>query len=163
MTTRKAAIFLLILLAPSCATNEPSSPTVGGGKDTCEEVVVERVPTGMSMADRTLVPYSSTLMGVETEYESSTSFLAVISGGYLDDHLEPYDDLEPIGERNVLGRRASVVAGSFIDAAVLAAVWEEPGLTVPCGTRAVIAIGMETAQFHEILDALASRQPGSGS
>lgn len=163
MTPRAAAIILLTLLASSCATNEPSSPTVGGAKDTCEEVLVERVPAGMSMTDRTLVPYSSTLLGVETEYEGSNSFVAVISGGYLDDHLEPYDDLEPIGERTVLGRPASVLAGSFIDAAVLAAVWDEPGLTVPCGTRAVIAIGMETARFYEMLDALASRQPGSGT
>lgn len=160
MIARLSIGLLLSLLAASCSVNEPTATTIAAAKTTCEEVFVQRVPAGLSMADRNLVPYSRTLMGVETEYEGSIGFVTVISGGYLDDHLEPYDDLEPIAERLILGRTASVLAGSFIDQAVLAAVWEEPGLTIPCGTRAVVSVGMDADRFHEILDVLGTRQPG---
>ncbi len=155
------ALVLIGLLAAACGTAETPPSTIAGAKETCEEVVLEVVPVGLSLSDRTLVPYSRTLLGVEAEYAGSAGSVSVISGGYLDDHLEPYDDLEPLSERIVLGRDASVLAGSFIDAAVLVAVWKEPGLTVPCGTRAVVAVGLDEDQFHEILDGLGTRQPGS--
>jgi hypothetical protein len=144
----------------ACFSSTPTTTTAPGAKDTCEEIVATVLPADIELIDRNLVPYSPTLLGVEAEYESESANVVIVSGGYLDDQLEAYDDLLPVGDIQTIGdRRAEYLSGVFGNRSVQAAIWDEPSLQVPCSTRAVIAVGITQDEFVTLLAGLGTRQP----
>lgn len=74
----------------------------------------------------------------------------LVSGGYLDDVLEAYDDLEPIGALTVRGSNATLLAGDFLDQPAHAAYWREAA-PAPCDAHAVLARGLSSAEFQQVL------------
>ena len=55
--------------------------------------------------------------------------LLAISGGYLDDLTEDYDDLQIVGKRLVGKQRATVMSGKFLRSLVKIAIWREDSVT----------------------------------
>lgn len=129
-------------------------------KATCEEIVPGWVPQGVGITDRRLVPLSQELLGVEAEYRGDVGYLRLVSGGYLDDILEPYDNLKVVASGTVLGDRAEISEGSFVGAPVYAATWHAPRLEASCATRALIAVGIPESDFYLIIEHLDAWQPG---
>ena len=153
-----ALLVALTLATVACTTAEKTvSSTVPAGKDTCDEVIATVLPEGMRLVDRNLVPYSRTLLGVEAEYEGPGRNLSLVSGGYLDDILEAYDDLLPVGTREMLGGSASLLAGEYLDQSVRVALSADADMIVPCGTRAIVAVGFTQDEFEAILRGLTVR------
>ena len=123
---------------PTTTSSRPSA------KDTCAETTLV---SELEAIDRILMPYGETLLGVETTWGDETRQLQIISGGYLDDVFEAYDDLAEVGEADVRGARATVFATSFLGRPVRAAVWREAEESPPCDAHAVIATGLSAEEF----------------
>ena len=155
----------LVTLTLTCAACAPSrtmvSSTVPAGKETCDEVIATVLPEGMRLVDRNLVPYSRTLLGVEAEYEGTGRNLSLVSGGYLDDILEAYDDLLPAGSADLLGGTASMLAGEYLDLSVRAALLTDTDVNAPCGTRAIVGVGFTEEEFQAVLSGLVVRSRGT--
>jgi hypothetical protein len=155
----------LAIAAAGCAGAARSSfepPTSdpaprGAAKVTCEEVVPGWIPPGIELADRRLVPFSEALLGVEAEYLGDGVFLHFVSGGYLDDVLEPYDDLAPLDRRRAAGDPAQVMGGSFVGFPLFVVTWQVLGEVAPCSTRAVVAVGLTRRDFDAVVDDLTVR------
>ena len=159
-TQRRLGVLLaaLALATAACATVETTvSSTVPAEKVTCDEVIATVLPEGMRLVDRNLVPHSRTLLGVEAEYEGAGRNLSLVSGGYLDDILEAYDDLLPAGRSDVLGGTASLLAGEYLDQSVRAALLTDSDAIVPCGTRAIVGVGFTPEDFEAVLSGLTVR------
>jgi hypothetical protein len=110
----------------------------------------------MQLADRELVPFSSTRLGTtslitEVRQSDGRRRVEVISGGYVDDITEDYDDLRVVRQTRVAGHAGSVLAGSLLTTSVLLAVWHEPGVAAPCDVHAVIASNMSDSDFNSLL------------
>ncbi len=103
--------------------------------------------------DRRLVPFSQTLLGVETVWGAETKRVRLVSGGYLDDVLEAYDDLESWDERRVRDSDATLLRSMLLDDLVLVAVWRE-GVEPPCDAHALIATGLTEVEFEEQLESI---------
>jgi hypothetical protein len=155
--------FLAGLIA-SCSTAETDTAQPAaepGDKTTCEEIVPTLLVGDLELTDRVLIPYSRTLLGVEAEYEGSDGVLTVVSGGFLDDQIEAYDNLLPIDDIPVIGgHTAELHSGTFFDEPVLMATWKDPGLDPLCQLRAVVTVGLELAEFRTIIAGLGTRTPG---
>jgi hypothetical protein len=153
----------ILAMGAACSTAEPFVETIPPEKETCEELLATHLPAGMVLDDRSLVPFSRTLLGVLAEYSDAANdaHLFVVSGGFLDDHLEPYDDLVLLDEVSLDGEDAQLVVGSFLERPVYAATWSATRLMPPCDTRAVISVGLAEEDFRAVLSGLESRQPGS--
>lgn len=86
-------------------------------KTTCAEATFSELPAGWELSDCRLVPYGPALLGVEAKFEcpgDGEGRAILISGGYLDDVLEAYDDLTFDRWREVSGNRAMTFAGSLM-------------------------------------------------
>jgi len=152
-----------VFAATACAAPEREvSSTVPSGKVTCDEVVATILPEDMDLVDRSLVPYSRTLLGIEAEYKGAGRNLSLVSGGYLDDIMEGYDDLLPAGSRDLLGGRARLLSGAYLDRSVRAALVTETDAIVPCGTRAIIGVGFTREEFETVLSGLTIRSREAG-
>ena len=116
------------------------------------------------LTDRVLVPHSRTLLGVEAEYDGPQGSLTIINGGFLDDQIEAYDNLLPVDQIQVIGgHTADLFSGTFLGDPVLLATWKDPGLDPLCQLRAVVAVGLESAEFRTLIAGLGIRDPdGSG-
>ena len=134
--------------------------TRSADKATCEEIVPGWVPPEVGISDRRLVPLSQEVLGVEAEYRGDVGYLRLVSGGYLDDILEPYDNLKVVGSGTVLGDRADISEGSFVGIPVHAATWHALNLEAPCATRVLVAVGIPASDFNSIIEHLDVRQPG---
>lgn len=121
------------------------------GRTTCDEAHLGTLPDGFGALDRRLVPYSGTVSGVEATYgaEDGRSVL-VISGGYLDDALEAYDDLVPAGDLAHAGVEMSLLSGEFRGRSVRVALWRVSSDVVPCSARAIVALGLTAAEFDAL-------------
>jgi hypothetical protein len=146
----------------------PTSSSPAGEKRTCPQAVVTRPPLGMHVSDRELVPFSATQLGVHTEISEasprSTARLRrieVISGGYLDDLTEDYDDLQIVGKRQVGKKRATVMTGRFLRNLVKVAVWREDQATTPCDVHAVVGTNIPAKNFDAVLASVRVKQPSS--
>lgn len=125
-------------------------------KVTCPQAVVTRPPRGMHLSDRELVPVSSTQLGTsslitEVRQSSNRRRVEVISGGYVDDLTEDYDDLRVVGKTRVAGQSGTVLAGSLLTTSVELVVWHEPGVVAPCDVHAIIASNMKGSDFRSLL------------
>lgn len=135
------------------------SPTYSGAevrttrpvsKTTCPEATLT---SGLQPLDRTLVPLGPQLLGVETTFGDDRWTLRIISGGYLDDILEAYDDLTQVGSADVRGTSATLLTTTFLRDPVQVAVWHED-TDPPCDTHAIVAVGMTRGEFARQLAAV---------
>jgi hypothetical protein len=149
---------------PTPAT--PASPV--WEKKTCPQAVVLRPPAGMHVSDRELVPFSATQLGVHTEISEASPRsgarsrrIEILSGGYLDDLTEDYDDLQIVGKRQVGKQRATVMTGKFLRNSVKVAVWREDGATTPCDVHALVGTNIPAKVFDAVLASVRIKQPSS--
>jgi hypothetical protein len=129
-------------------------------KSTCPEAIVTRPPSGMAVSDRELVPFSSAQLGVNTvisdptgtaEPPSDSRMIEVVSGGYVDELTESYDDLRPAGTISVAGQPVSLLAGSLLTSTVGVVIWRQPGVAPPCDVHAVLAMNLSKQQFKAVV------------
>lgn len=140
------------MMLAACSTqtlDESISPpsTRPATKTTCPEATLT---SGLEPLDRVLVPYSNTLLGVETVWGTSNQRIRVISGGYLDDVLEAYDNLAETGRTRIRNSEATVLETKLLEVPVQVAVWRE-NEDPPCDTHAVIATGLSAEEFNRQL------------
>lgn len=106
------------------------------------------------MTDRQLVPLSKSTFGVESTYGNDRRGFMLVSGGYLDDVLEAYDELNKTGEADVRGVRADVLVGTFVEPNdTRVAIWREP-VEPPCDAHALVAWNLTARQFQGVLKGL---------
>jgi hypothetical protein len=129
-------------------------------KSTCPQAIVTRPPVGMGVSERKLVPFSSTQLGVNTVISDATEaarassrsrMIEVVSGGYVDELTESYDNLRLAGTVSVTGQPVDLLAGSFLTSTVKVAIWRQPGVAPPCDVHAVLATNLSKQQFKAIL------------
>ena len=129
-------------------------------KSTCPQAVVTRPPVGMNVSERKLVPFSSTQLGVNTvisdapeaaNASSRSRMIEVVSGGYVDELTESYDNLRPAGRVSVTGQPVSLLAGSLLTSTVNVAIWRQPAVVPPCDVHAVLATNLSKQQFEAVL------------
>lgn len=125
-----------------------------GLKDTCPQAVLRSVPPGMVLSRRDLVPFSADLLGVEATYRDPTGdrVVRLLSGGYLDDLTESYDDLHVTGEHVVAGTSTPVLAGSLLSQSVRLVAWRDGVSQPPCDLHAVVASNLSSIDFATVLD-----------
>lgn len=128
-------------------------------KSTCPQAVVTP-PSGMQMSERELVPFSSTQLGVNTVINEATGaakppshsrVIEVVSGGYVDELTESYDNLRQVGTISVTGQPVSLLAGSLLTSTVKLVIWREPGVAPPCDVHAVLATNLSKQQFKAVV------------
>lgn len=144
-----AAVMLVVGCSPpdDLGSSSTTPSTRPADKATCNEVtLVSEYPP----LDRRLVPYSSTLLGVETEWGHQSKHVLVVSGGYLDDVFEPYDDLDLYSTAEVGGYDADLLSTVLLNRTVFAAVWRTAEIS-PCDAKAIIATGLDQAEFESLL------------
>lgn len=133
---------------PDSSGSSPITPaTRSAEKATCDEVTLD---SEYPPLDRRLVPYSSTLLGVETEWGHDSKHILVVSGGYLDDIFEPYDDLELYTTADVGGFDAELLNTVLLNRTVFAAVWRTAESS-PCDAKAIVATGLDEPEFERLL------------
>ncbi len=161
---RTLAIATLVSLgAAACTTSQerPEASPLPAAKTTCNELVLTSGSSTLELVDRVLVPYSRTILGVEAEYEDDHGrSLMLISGGYLDDITEPYDNLQPAGTMQLGSGTADLLEGSFFGTPI--AVAYRLGTDPPCSTLAAVAIGFSTEAFTELALEIELRKHESG-
>ncbi len=160
-TACAAVVTTTCALLSACGTSAPNIAHFGPGdharpavKTTCPQpTVLGGLPAGVGLQDRTLHPFSASVNGVRTIYANVDQSLRVevISGGFVDDISEEYDDLERTRNVPMRGVSATVYAGSSGDAPVTAAVWRENGVTAPCDVHAIVAVGLVTGAGHYLV------------
>lgn len=132
-------------------------------KNTCPQAVVTRPPAGMEVSERELVPFSSTQLGTNTlitdtadgaEPSSRSRTIEVVSGGFVDELTESYDDLRPVETISVTGERVSLLAGSLLNSTVNVVIWRQPGVAPPCDVHAVLATNMSKQQFKAVVQSV---------
>lgn len=129
-------------------------------KNTCAQAIVTQVPSGMEVSERELVPFSSTQLGVNTVFSDTTGAaepssrsrrIEVVSGGYVDELTESYDDLRPIETVSVTGQPVTHLAGSLLSSTVNVVIWRQPGVAPPCDVHAVLATNLSKQQFKAVV------------
>lgn len=155
-----SALAVIGLLAVCCSPptgqdSLPSTPpTRPADKDTCVEIGLD---SEYPPLDRRLVPYSSTLLGVETEWGDGSKHILIVSGGYLDDIFEPYDDLDSYATIDVGGYEADLLNTVLLNRTVHAAVWRTTEVS-PCDAKAVVTTGLDRPEFERLLNSLVQPQ-----
>jgi hypothetical protein len=142
-------------------------------KNTCARAIVTKVPSGMEVSERELVPFSSTQLGVNTVFSDTTGAaepssrsrrIEVVSGGYVDELTESYDDLRPAGTISVAGQPVSLLAGSLLTSTAGVVIWRQPGIAPPCDVHAVLAMNLSKQQFRAVVKRVrVDHSPASGS
>lgn len=146
--------------------DEPSPPigqNLSGrsaAKNTCAQAIVTKVPSGMELSERELVPFSSTQLGVNSVFSDITGAaepsarsrrIEVVSGGYVDELTESYDDLRPTETVSVTGQPVTLLAGSFLSSTVNVVIWRQRGVAPPCDVHAVLATNLSKQQFKAVV------------
>ena len=140
---------------PPAGQNLSSRPAA---KSTCPQAIVTRPPSGMNVSERELVPFGPTQLGVNTVISDATGtaeppsrMIEVVSGGYVDELTESYDNLRPAGTVSVMGQPVSLLAGSLLNSTVKLVIWREPEVTPPCDVHAVLATNLSMQQFKGVV------------
>lgn len=146
-----AVVAFVAVVAASCSADQEARPIPEqrpADKATCSEALLgsDILPP----LDRTLVPYGPQLLGVETTYGDADRRVRIISGGYLDDVFEAYDDMVEIDSAIVRDTEAIVLESELLGDPVFAAVWRED-TEAPCDAHAIITTGLSEAVFEELL------------
>jgi hypothetical protein len=116
------------------------------------------------VSERELVPFSSTQLGMNTVFTDSADVaepsssrsrtIEVVSGGYVDELTESYDNLQPVETILVTGERVSLLAGSLLNSTVNVVIWRQPGVAPPCDVHAVLATNLSTQQFKAVVESV---------
>jgi hypothetical protein len=147
------------LLATSGCGGSPAAGADPGGagssprpatKETCRDVAWSPPPSlHVVQTSRELVPFSPTLLGVQTTWTGNGLTAETVAGGYVDDLTEAYDDLHVVAtlplDRDV---EAEVLHGRLLGDQVLVAVWRDPTQDVPCDVHALLVTGADV-HLHE--------------
>lgn len=129
-------------------------------KNTCAQAIVTKVPSGMELSERELVPFSRTQLGVNTVFSDATGAaepsshsrrIEVVSGGYVDELTESYDNLRPIETVSVAGQGVTLLAGSLLSSTVNVVIWRQLGVAPPCDVHAVLATNLSKQQFKAVV------------
>lgn len=160
----RSSLLLVAVLAVGCLADAgcalgptPATTTAGpvrdGRKDTCPDARLTGLPAGFALTDRELVPFSRTTLGVHATYRAASGpgQVETLSGGYVDDLTENYDDLHPVSTTMIAGTSTDVLEGTQLGSAVRLVVWRQPGTPPPCDVHAVIGTGTGAAQFEAAL------------
>jgi hypothetical protein len=144
-------------------------------KSTCPQAVVTQPPAGMEVSERELVPFSTTQLGMNTvisdtadaaEPTARSRTIEVVSGGYVDELTESYDNLRPVGTISVTGQPVTLLAGSLLSSTVNVVIWRQPGVVPPCDVHAVLATNLSKHQFKAVVESVRidhNLAPTSGS
>ena len=150
-------VIALALAACAMEQPQPEATTLAAAKDTCDELVFAGNSSSLTLVDRVLVPYSRTIFGVEATYEDDQGrTLILVSGGYLDDIIEAYDELEPAGAIELGGNAADLLEGLYIGVPI--GVAYRLGSNLPCSTLAAVAIGFSSEEFAELVREMTLRE-----
>jgi hypothetical protein len=140
---------------PPAGQNLSSRPAA---KSTCPQAIVTRPPSGMQVSERELVPFGPTQLGVNTVISDATGtaeppsrMIEVVSGGYVDELTENYDNLRQAGTVSVMGQPVSLLAGSLLNSTVKLIIWREPEVAPPCDVHAVLATNLSMQQFKGVV------------
>jgi hypothetical protein len=132
-------------------------------KSTCPQAVVTQPPAGMEVSERELVPFSSTQLGMNTvisdtadaaEPSVRSRTIEVVSGGFVNELTESYDDLRPIETISVAGQPVTLLAGSLLSSTVNVVIWRQPGVVPPCDVHAVLATNLSKQQFKAAVESV---------
>lgn len=153
--SRATALAAVVLLLSGCTGSAPagSEPTPReASKVTCDMPRLTRLPSGLEARDRKLVPLSPTLLGVEESFDDGARrSVIIISGGYLDDVLEAYDDLAVVDRLDTDVGRMTMLEGTLLEDTVRVAYWRAADATAPCDVRAVFGVNVAEAAFTRML------------
>jgi hypothetical protein len=107
----------------------------------------------MEMSHQELVPFSSTQFGVKTTFTdpTGTRMIELISGGYVDEVTESYDNLLVEGTREVAGAAATILVGTLLSVTVRVVLWQSPNTAEPCDLHALLASDLPRDQFDDVL------------
>lgn len=162
MSGRALWVALSVLTLAACSQPTQSADTTSptdvtpaqAARVTCPEPETTHTQPALELADRELVPLSRSTYGVETTFGTDQRGFTLVSGGYLDDVLEAYDDLQKVGESVVRGVDADMLAGTFVRSNdTRAAIWREPD-EPPCDAHALVAWNLTAKQFNRIVEGL---------
>jgi hypothetical protein len=132
-------------------------------KSTCPQAVVTQPPAGMEVSERELLPFSSTQLGVSTvlseiadaaKPSSRSRTIEVVSGGFVEELTESYDNLRPVETISVAGQPVSLLAGSLLNSTVKLVIWRQPEVAPPCDVHAVFATNLSMQQFKAVVESV---------
>lgn len=161
-------VFLLCAVSAGCgrssvATRHYTAPTAmpftmrQATKMTCPDVQLT-LPASLHLVptSRALVPFSPVLLGVEATFSGRGGlFVETLSGGYVDDITEPYDDLHVTGHRSVAGDpSAEVMRGSLQGSPVDLVLWRERKVNRPCDVHALMVQNANAADADMLVRSL---------
>jgi len=134
----------------ACASASPpsaTSTTRPAAKTTCSEINLN-VPSDFELVEQRLFGLDPRNLGRERRYRTPADDLRIIaiSGGYLDDVLDAYDDLAPAGKRAVGGLAVEGYSGSFFGQPVFVTTWLDPESPSLCARRVVTSFGLDEVQ-----------------
>jgi hypothetical protein len=151
----RPVLIAALSLAAACGGEAPAPAAERApARTTCPPLGFETTLDGFRETDRELVPYSPTVMGVEATFKDEARMIQLISGGYLDDVLEAYDDLHPLPTVDMNGAQATAMTGESLSGTVHVAVWKQPAAFEPCGLRVVLTHGFDDPAFFDLLAAV---------
>jgi hypothetical protein len=107
---------------------------------------------------RELVPFSPTLLGVQSTWDGDGFTVETVAGGYVDDLTEEYDNLQlssTIPLRNDLG--AEVLHGTLQGSPVLVVLWRDETQPVPCDVQVLIVQGADVATEELLIGGLSTQ------
>lgn len=137
-------------------TARAAASTRPAAKRTCPDVTWA-VPASMGLerASRELVPFGPTLLGVQSTWRGHGFTVETVSGGYVDDLTEPYDNLAPTGTLSLHGDpHAEVMHGSLQGSPVLVVLWRDRSEAVPCDVHAFLVQGADHPTEELLLEGL---------
>lgn len=159
-TVLMSAALSLVGLSAACGSDltdgsATTASTAAVTASTCAEAVLGFVPDGLEMVRRDLVPYSPRVRGITTDYAETGGggrTITVVSGGFLDEVTEAYDNLEVGLTRLLLGQEVNVLVGSVLDTPVRVVLWRTPETQSPCDVHAIVATKVSDTDFEAVLD-----------
>jgi hypothetical protein len=125
-------------------------------KSTCPDVLWDPPPSlWLERTSRDLVPFSPTLLGVDATWRGDGFTVETVSGGYVDELTEPYDDLRQTDTRSLHGDpEAQILHGSFQASPVLMVLWRDSSQAVPCDVHAFLVEGADARDENLLLQGL---------
>jgi hypothetical protein len=159
-----AALVALALVVSGCGggaaddrTGARAAPSTRPAmKQTCPDVAwAPPASVPLEHASRELVPFAPTLLGVQSTWRGNGFTVETVSGGYVDDLTEPYDNLQPTGTLSLHGdSHAEVMHGSLQGSPVLLVLWRDRTQAVPCDVHAFLVQGADLPTEELLLKGL---------
>jgi hypothetical protein len=166
-TVAGAALFVSAVAVAGCSETtadaqapsaRPAPSTRPATKTTCPDVAwIPPASVHLEQSSRELVPFSPTLLGVHATWLGDGITVETVSGGYVDDLTEAYDNLHVTGTlplRSDPG--AEILRGTLQDSPVLLVLWRDRSQSVPCDVHVFLVQGADAATEEVLLGGLSS-------